>query len=65
MTGVKEARERSEDDPWFSPGPRPEPRETEVRDDWQRAEAGCAAGRARIAGRHGALDDRLRRGPEG
>lgn len=33
--------------------------------DWARAEAGCAARLARVAGRLGALDDRLRRGPEG
>lgn len=32
---------------------------------WRRAEAGLAAPLARVAGRLGALDDRLRRGPEG
>ena len=47
------------------PGPRAEPRETEVLDDWRKAEAGHAARLARVAGRIGALDDRLRRGPEG
>ena len=47
------------------PGPRAEPRETEVVVDWVPAEAGCAARLARVAGRLGALDDRLRRGPEG
>ena len=47
------------------PGPRAEPRETAVLDDWRRAEAGHAARLARVAGRLGALDDRLRRGPEG
>ncbi|NJM82240.1 MAG: hypothetical protein HC844_06895 [Tabrizicola sp.] len=49
----------------LSPGPRAEPRETAVVDDWRRAEAGHAARLARIAGRLGALDDRLKRGPEG
>ena len=47
------------------PGPRAEPRETAVLDDWRKAEAGHAARLARVAGRLGALDDRLRRGPEG
>lgn len=67
----------SEDDLWFlpgpmeeepdylPPGPRAEPCETEVVDDWRRAEAGHAARLARVAGRLGALDDRLKRGPEG
>ena len=65
----------SEDDLWFlpappepddlSPFPRPEPREGDILDDWRRAEAGLAARLARVAGRLGALDDRLRRGPEG
>jgi hypothetical protein len=69
--------ETSEDDLWFlpgpmemepdylPPGPRAEPRETAVLDDWRKAEAGNAARLARAAGRIGALDDRLRRGPEG
>ncbi|SEN66476.1 hypothetical protein SAMN04488077_12330 [Roseovarius tolerans] len=69
--------ETSEEDLWFLPGPmeeepdylppgsRAEPRETTVLDDWRRAEAGNAARLARVAGRIGALDDRLRRGPEG
>ncbi|MGB7323014.1 MAG: hypothetical protein WBC95_16510 [Albidovulum sp.] len=69
--------ETSEDDLWFlpgpmeeepdylSPGPRAELRETAVLDDWQKAEAGNAARLARVAGRIGALDDRLRRGPKG
>ena len=47
------------------PGPRPEPSETEVLTEWAQAEAGCAARLARVAGRLGALDDRLRRGVEG
>lgn len=74
---VEEARQASEDDLWFlpgpleeepdhlPPGPRAEPRETAVLDDWLRAEAAQAARLARVAGRLGALDDRLRRGPDG
>lgn len=66
--------ETSEDDLWFlpgpmevepdylPPGPSAELRETAVLDDWRKAEAGNAA---RVAGRIGALDDRLHRGPEG
>lgn len=73
----EEVEEASEDDLWFlpspmeeepdylPPGPRAEPCETEVLDDWRKAEAGQAARLARAAGRLGALDDRLRRGPEG
>lgn len=69
--------ETSEDDLWFlpgpmeeepdylPPGPRAEPRETAVLDDWRKAEAGNAARLALAAGRLGALDDRLKRGPEG
>src|SRR6056297_3459925 len=69
--------ETSEDDLWFlpgpmeaepdylPPGPRAELRETAVLDDWRKAEAGNAAHLARVAGRLGALDDRLLRGPEG
>ena len=65
------------DDLWFLPGPmedefdylppwpRAEPNEAAVLDDWRRAEAGNAACLARVAGRIGALDDRLKRGPEG
>ena len=44
---------------------RAELRETAVLDDWRKAEAGNAARLARVAGRIGALDDRLRRGPKG
>ena len=47
------------------PGPRAEPRETAVLDDWLKAEADNAARLARVAGRLSALDDRLLRGPEG
>ena len=47
------------------PGPRAELREGEVLDDWRKAEAGHAARLARVAGRVGALDDRLKRSPEG
>lgn len=73
----EEVEQSSEGDLWFlpgpmeeepdylPPGPRAEPRETEVLDDWRKAEAGHAARLARAAGRIGALDDRLRRGPEG
>lgn len=74
---AEEVEQTSEDDLWFvpgpmdeepdylPPGPRAEPRETAVLHDWQRAEAGNAARLARVAGRLGALDDRLKRGPEG
>lgn len=47
------------------PGPRAEPRENAVLDDWRKAEAGNAARLARVASRLGALDERLKRGPEG
>jgi HTH DNA binding domain. len=77
LSGREEAEERSEDDLWFlpgpivdepddlPPGPRAEPHETVVLDDWRRAEAGHAARLARVAGRLGALDERLKRGPVG
>jgi hypothetical protein len=77
LTGVEEAAERSEDDLWFlpgpiedepddlPPGPRAEPRETAILDDWRKAEADNAARLAHVAGRLGGLDERLRRGPEG
>lgn len=66
-----------DDDLWFlsgpveeepdvlPPGPRAEPRETAVLDDWRKAEAAHAARLARVAGRLGGLDERLKRGPEG
>jgi hypothetical protein len=74
---AEEVEQGSEDDLWFlpgpieeepddlPPGPRAEPRETTVLNEWRKAEAGKAARLARVAGRLGALDDRLRRGPEG
>ena len=77
LTGAEEAEERSVDDLWFlpgpiedepddlPPGPRAEPRETAILDDWRNAEADNAARLARVAGRLGGLDERLRRGPEG
>ncbi len=54
-----------EEPDYLPPGPRAGPRESEVVDDWRKAEAGHAARLARVAGRVGALDDRLKRGPEG
>ena len=54
-----------EEPDYLPPGPRAEPRETEILADWAQAEAGCAARLAQVAGRLGALDDRLRRGPVG
>ena len=54
-----------EEPDYLPPGPRAEPREAEALDDWRKAEAGLAARLARVAGRVGALDDRLKRSPEG
>lgn len=74
---AEEVEPASEDDLWFlpvpmeeepddlPPGPRAVPRETTVLNEWRKAEAGKAARLARVAGRLGALDDRLKRGPEG
>ena len=74
---VGEVDETSDNNLWFlpgpieeetddlPPGPRAEPREMVVLDDWRKAEAGHAARLARVAGRLGALDERLKRGPEG
>lgn len=73
LVGIDGVDETSETDLWFlpgpieekpddlPPGPRSGPHETAVLDDWRRAEAGSAARLARVAGRLGALDDRLRR----
>ena len=47
------------------PGPRAKPPDTSVIEDWAKAEGVHAARLARVAGRLGALDDRLLRGPEG
>lgn len=67
----------AEDNLWFLPGPTdatsddlpPGPRtdhsEATLIAGWQAAEAGSAARLAHVASRIGALDDRLRRGPEG
>lgn len=77
LFGVEEIEETSEADLWFlpgpieeepdhlPPGPRAEPRETAAIDDWRKIEAAAAARLARVAGRLGALDERLKRGPEG
>lgn len=77
LADAEAGEEASEDDLWFlpgpiaaepddlPPGPRAETREAAILDDWRRAEAGQAAHLARVAGRLGALDDRLMRGPEG
>lgn len=55
-----------EDEPiYLPPGPAPEARESEIVDAWRAAEAGQAAQLARVAGRLGILDERLRRGPAG
>jgi hypothetical protein len=74
---AEEVELASEDDLWFlpgpmevepdylTPGPPAEGRETAVLEAWRKAEAGHAARLARVAGRLGALDDRLRRGPDG
>jgi hypothetical protein len=73
----EEAEKAADDDLWFlpgpmdqepdylPPGPRAEPHETSIIADWVQAEAGLAARLGQVAGRLGALDDRLRRGPEG
>jgi hypothetical protein len=74
---IEEDEEAHEDDLWFlprsleeepddlPPGPRAEPPDTAVVKDWAKAEGVHAARLARVAGRLGALDDRLLRGPEG
>lgn len=77
LNGVEEVEEVAEEDLWFLPGPSEEgPEEflpgpwarsceAGVLEDWRKAEARHAARLARVAGRFGALDDRLKRGPEG
>lgn len=67
----------NEDGLWFLPGPieeepdflppspRAEPPELAFIDDWAKAQAVHATHLAKVAGRLGALDERLRRGPEG
>jgi len=67
----------SEEDLWFlpgpvetepddlPPGPRAEPPDAAQIAPWAQAEAAHAAQLARVAGRLGALDERLRRGPDG
>ena len=74
---IEEDQEAHEDDLWFlpgpleeepddlPPGPRAEPSDTDVIEDWAKAEGIHAARLARVAGRLGALDDRLLRGTEG
>ena len=74
---IEEDEEAHEDDLWFlpgpleeepddlPPGPRAEPPDTAVIEDWAKAEGVHAVQLARVAGRLGALDDRLLRGPEG
>lgn len=47
------------------PGPRAEPLDPALITPWASAEAAMAARLARVAGRLGALDDRLQRGPDG
>ncbi|MBI6630635.1 hypothetical protein JAO82_12180 [Pontibaca sp. S1109L] len=53
-------------DPEFRPpGPQTAPQETAILADWAQAEAGHAAHLAQVAGRLGALGDRLQRAPHG
>ena len=77
LASVQEVDEATEDDLWFlprpseeepddlPPGPRAEVREIAVLNEWRKSEAGHAARLARVAGWLGAMDDRLKRGPEG
>lgn len=77
LTTIEGEEEAHEDDLWFLPGPleeepdnlplgpRAEPPDTDVIGVWAKAEGAHAARLARVAGRLGALDDRLLRGPEG
>lgn len=58
----------AESDLWFLPGPiedAPEPTESSILTEWAQSEASLAARLATVAGRLGALEDRLSRGPEG
>ena len=77
LNTIEEDEEAHEEDLWFlpgpldeepddlPPGPRAEPPDTAVIEDWAKAEGVHAARLAQVAGRLGALDDRLLRGPEG
>jgi len=77
LVTIEEDEEAHDEDLWFlpgpleeepddlPPGPRAEPPDTAVIEDWAKAEGIHAARLARVAGRLGALDDRLLRGPEG
>jgi HTH DNA binding domain. len=77
LNAIEEDEEAHEEDLWFlpgpleeepddlPPGPRAEPPDTAVIEDWAKAEGVHAARLAKVAGRLGALDDRLLRGPEG
>jgi len=77
LVAAEEVAGASEDDLWFLPGPSEEetndlpprpmakPSETAILDDWRKAEAVHAARLARVAWRLGALDERLKRVPEG
>ena len=72
-----EAEKPSDQDLWFLPSPmeeepdylgsgiRAESVEMSIITDWTQAEAALVARLARVAGRLGALDERLLRGPEG
>lgn len=74
---IEEDEETHDEDLWFlpgpleeepddlPPGPRAEPPDTAVIEDWAKAEGAHTARLAKVAGRLGALDDRLLRGPEG
>lgn len=73
---VQADAEPPEDDLWFLPGPmdlepdrlpgpRAEAREGDQLLDWAAAQAGMATRLATVAGRLGALGERLKRGPEG
>ena len=74
---IEEDEEAHEEDLWFlpgppeeepddlPPGPRAEPPDTVVIEAWEKAEGAHTARLAKVAGRLGAMDDRLLRGPEG